>query len=451
MEIMKTAWGQVRRFCHWTTLNFWLAMICYALAAWLFICFLIVDASFIRPLAPASIEADTFQHVAWGYRFFGLFCIAMTVALFAMKRWLWGWITLGLAVVCSVILFGHAIGLSFKSMEEQYASGAVVTTLETVSVEEINVQIADIDKRRGEIRADRDSEVERLQSSIDAIANDGLNNDHEAQPFRANQEAAENAAKAALAALDTQRADLVAKRQEARTGAATQAVEKVSFNPFFVGLARFKTGQWQPGAQVDETASYTSGLGFFGIFFAFGELLMMLTPGLGSTFLILHYDKRKDWQANVTYSEDVPDGHVRWEGTPEEWDEIEKALQVHRNIKTGNKKGARTKRLGNKIEAESEYYRDRISMFMDEHNRGVSTDQIAKKHGMTVAVMRMSYGPYMNIEEQNALFGGSQVGSSETKEPQPTKEIEPDANKNYPVAPYDTEPKPNGLDQEERP
>lgn len=150
--------------------------------------------------------------------------------------------------------------------------------------------------------------------------------------------------------------------------------------------------------------------------------------GLGLWALVTTITDKK--APDVQYSDDVPDGMTRWEGTAEEWEEIEKALQVHRNIKTGNKKGARTKRLGNKIEAESEYYRARISMFMDEHNRGASTDEIAKKHGMTVAVMRMSYGPYMTPEESAALFPVAPPEPQETdnaeKEPQ-LPEDQPDA------------------------
>lgn len=167
---------------------------------------------------------------------------------------------------------------------------------------------------------------------------------------------------------------------------------------------------------------------------------------LTGAFAALKVVSERKMRPEVRYSEDIPEGMTRWEGTAEEWDEIEAALAVHRNIKTGAKKGARTKRLGNKIEAETDYYRARISMFMDEHNRGLSTSEIAAKHGMTVAVMRMSYGPYMSPEESAALFPVMAEPEPEAPE-EPAAEpeqAEPEEPKDYPVD-FPRKDKPNGA------
>lgn len=192
---------------------------------------------------------------------------------------------------------------------------------------------------------------------------------------------------------------------------------------------------------------------------------------------------RKPDDIEVRESDDLPPGTTVWRGTDEEWREIEEALKVHRNIKSGAKKGARTRRVGNKIEAEDKYYRDRISMFMDEHNQGRSTAEIAKAHGMTVALMRTSYSPHMTVEEQNALFPpadpepeietenaedetefgsdkpNSVSGTDEEQEPEgvsderisPAEEAnsgtddEPEPPKEYPLGFHDPDVKPNGA------
>lgn len=176
---------------------------------------------------------------------------------------------------------------------------------------------------------------------------------------------------------------------------------------------------------------------------------------------------RKPDDLEVRESDDLPPGTTVWRGTDEEWSEIEAALKAHRNIKAGAKKGARTRRVGNKIEAEDKYYRDRISMFMDEHNRGLSTAEIARAHGMSVALMRTSYAPHMTPEEQAALFPIAEPApdpeeSHAEEEPQ-QPEIEPEAEapepeevagedapeeppKEYPIGFHDPDVKPNGAD-----
>lgn len=111
-------------------------------------------------------------------------------------------------------------------------------------------------------------------------------------------------------------------------------------------------------------------------------------------------------KSNVTesLSEEVPPGKVRVEMTAEEWADYERAMDVHKNIKAGAKKGTTTRRRGNKIEASDAYYRDKIADWMAAHNQGVPTVTIANGSGMTVAQMRMTYGPHMTTEEHAALF-----------------------------------------------
>jgi hypothetical protein len=104
-------------------------------------------------------------------------------------------------------------------------------------------------------------------------------------------------------------------------------------------------------------------------------------------------------------SSEVPAGHVRVEMPEEEWAAYQKAKSVHDNIQTGAKKGARTRRQGNKIEQSKQYAEERISEFMVLKNQGMSTAQIAAKFGLTPATIELQYGAYMTAEEHAALFG----------------------------------------------
>jgi hypothetical protein len=125
--------------------------------------------------------------------------------------------------------------------------------------------------------------------------------------------------------------------------------------------------------------------------------------------------------ADERFSDDLAPGMARWEGTADEWDEIEAALKVHRNMKTGAKKGAKTRRQGNKIEAGDAYYLDKISDFMTAHNEGQTTADIARKYGMSPGILKSTYAPYMTPEELSALFpvGAEEAEPEEAEEPTP--------------------------------
>jgi hypothetical protein len=127
-------------------------------------------------------------------------------------------------------------------------------------------------------------------------------------------------------------------------------------------------------------------------------------------------------------SDDVPSGHTRVEMPTEQWEAYQRAFEVHGNIKTGAKKGAKTRRQGNKIEAADDYYRDKIAGWMEAHNQGVPTVSIANGSGMTVAQMRTTYGPHMSVEEHDALFFSDILASLDKAAAEPEPEPEPVAD-----------------------
>jgi hypothetical protein len=120
-------------------------------------------------------------------------------------------------------------------------------------------------------------------------------------------------------------------------------------------------------------------------------------------------------------SDELPAGHARWEGPEEELEAMLRGKEVHENIQRGAKKGARTRRVGTKIEAGDAYYRDKISDWMVAHAEGVPTVAIANGSGMTVAQMRMTYGPHMTPEEHDALFFTDKAKPAEP-EPEATED-----------------------------
>jgi hypothetical protein len=155
-------------------------------------------------------------------------------------------------------------------------------------------------------------------------------------------------------------------------------------------------------------------------------------------------------------SDDVPSGHTRVEMPTEQWEAYQRAFEVHGNIKTGAKKGAKTRRQGNKIEAADDYYRDKIAGWMEAHNQGVPTVSIANGSGMTVAQMRTTYGPHMSVEEHDALFFSDILASLDKAAAEPETEPEPVADEpeqadnppadelsippeplEYPISPYE--------------
>lgn len=404
--------------------SFWLYVILWTVVGIAFSVLLYIDGKFSRGLAEGLDEIDpfSFQAMGWGFRLFA--AIFLMAAARCIYKQVTGALTLRLlGVFASVIVCLHAFGFGFQALSDRRDDAMAQREIVAIQADNSAEQIALLTGQIERIRADRDAKVSRLQDSITAILNDGLNNDYLADVYRADQTKAEDAASASIATLEGQITQLALSGNEARQSVTTTLAEAKPWPALYVGLAQLATWSKEPS----DWAIYLCGVGFIVLWVLLAEALVIFLP---ERIYLMHL-KDADRPHEVRYSEDIPDGMTRWEGTSEEWDEIEAALRVHRNVKQGAKKGARTKRLGNKIEAESDYYRARISTFMDEHNKGLSTAEIAAKHGMTVAVMRMSYGPHMSQEESAALFpvagpepdiAESPMSETEDKTSEPTQD-----------------------------
>ena len=389
--------------------SFWLYVILWTVVGIAFSVLLYIDGKFSRSLAEGLEEIDpfSFQAMGWGFRLFA--AIFLMAAARCIYKQVTGALTFRLlGVFASVIVCLHAFGFGFQALSDRrddaMAQREVVAIQADNSAEQIALLTGQIDR----IRADRDAQVSRLQASIDGIVNDGLNNDYLADAYRLDQTRVEDAASASIATLEGQITQLALSGNEARQSVTTTLAEAKPWPALYIGLAQLATWSKEPS----DWAIYLCGVGFIVLWVLLAEALVIFLP---ERIYLMHL-KDADRPHEVRYSEDIPDGMTRWEGTSEEWDEIEAALRVHRNVKQGAKKGARTKRLGNKIEAGDSYYRDKISAFMTDHNQGMSTVDIARKHGMSPGVMRASYGPHMEPQELAALFpvAGPEPDTTET-------------------------------------
>jgi hypothetical protein len=443
--------------------KFWLYVILWSVVGIAFTVLLYIDGKFSRGLAEGleDINPFSFQAMGWAYRLFAAaFLMAGAVCI---VKGIKGALTFRLlGVFASVIVCLHAFGFGFQALQDRRDDALAVREVVALQANNSAEQIALLREQIETTRADRDARVIRLQASIDGIVSDGLNNDQLADVYRADQTKAEDEAKAKIDAAEREISRLASEGNTAKQNIATITADEKPWPALYVGMAQLFTWSKAP----DDWAIYLCGVGFIIGWVLLAESLVIFLP---ERIYLMHLKDAEGREViHLGTSHDVPAGHVRVEVPEDEWQAMQEAMRIHGNIKQGAKKGARTRRVGNKIEAGDNYYRDKISEFMVAHNAGQSTAQIAAKAGLTVASLRSSYLPHMTQEEQFALFGiGYQdepeaeppvVGTAEEPEPpvamadSPLDETEiaepetaiaddelsiPEEPKEWPMAPYE--------------
>ena len=369
------------------------------------------DGVWSRHQAPSNLDPLTFQGAGWVMRLWTVFALAGAVWCFRHRARVPGAIMAFTWVLTSLMTFGHALGFVATGQQERYALAASVEKVEAVAVTSAEQQIETLERQKDGIRSDRDAAVAGLEAAIQSILNDGINNDHLADDYRKDIATTQTEAGERIKAIDAQILAILSSKQEAKTVAASEVENTVKFDPLYILLAEWTDGQ--PGPPRDEDIRHIAQMTG-----AFWALLLEMIGGAGPALLyaIHAHAAEKRTHIRTEHSEDLPPGTTVWKGTDEEWQEIEAALKAHRNIKEGARKGAKTRRQGNKVEAADVYYRNKISEFMSLHNQGLATVDIAAKYGLTVAVLRISYGPYMSEEEYTALFASAPKSSDNTPE-----------------------------------
>lgn len=407
-------WGRVQVAARWCRdeagallATFWLIIVLFLIGGWIAYSFFQIDAEFSRPLAGGVMPPEVTQHLSWAILAFSIaggpaiiWCHMNVMPKFQK-------LLIVLDVLAALLLILHAYGIASKVMEGQYHKAAAQTGVAEKAVTSVQDQIDDIDAAIARAVSDRDAALVVAQQTIDSTKDQvvGLSAADNETIQKANDDKGE-----ALLAYRARVAELEAEKKALRTEEGTKLVEQVtadndaeSFNPLFTLMARAVTWTWDPKEVPADPVRFGCGVFFFTLFFGLGKLLMMTLFTIAyAMMLVARENARKNGRAQIIRLHAGQTAMVF--DTDEEREEFERAKEVHDNIKAGAKKGARTKRVGTKIEQGREYAAERISDMMTLKQQGMATADIAKKFGLTLASMKASYMQYMTQEEIDFLF-----------------------------------------------
>lgn len=402
----------------------WLYLILWTVVAITFGVLLYIDGKFSRSLAEGveAIDPLSFQMMGWAYRLFAA-AFLMAAARCAYKGIKGKWAFRALGVFASIIVCLHAFGFGFEALSDRRDQATAKIEVAEVQATGKADLIAALEARKLTIDTDTSKAVETLDAEIYNLDNDGKLNEELTTKMRDRRDALQDKATADKEGLDK---EILALMREASNG-KVEAVEANAtvkpWAPLFVGIAQLVTWSKAPS----DWSIYLCAIGFVIFWVLLGESLVIFLP---ERIYVMHL---KDAEGRSGIHE------IRM--TDEEHAEYQRAMEKHENTLAGGKKSARTRRLGKKIEAGDAYYRERIAEWMVAHNQGVPTVAIANGAGMTVAVMRTTYGPHMTTEEHDALFFASAPKAPEPEPEEPTPETLPpeaEGGEDIPETPEET-------------
>lgn len=271
-----------------------LIVVLVGIEIWLIKSFLAVDATFIRPLAPPGIDPQVLQDISWALRAFGVI-VGMALVYFhtqGMTKWFstFRW----LAGFCAALLFCHAMGLAFKSMDDQYKSNAVIADVADDQGAGVQVRVDAIDQQIAGIRSDRDAANQLLQGSIDSITNDGIDNDDEARVFAEQQQTNTNEAKVKIDELEAEKRTLLSEAADIQVTETKESATNDGVADLFTGLARIFTWSFDPEVEPSVILAFAIGIIFWILWYGFGEALMILIPPAGFAIVLNHAANEKD-------------------------------------------------------------------------------------------------------------------------------------------------------------
>ncbi len=377
--------------------SFWMFILLAAITGMVAAGFLQVDRMFVESLAEFSpVSTGVLLTLAWAYRFF-----TMTYGMAAVwnkhrgeKGRSFRFKVLGYTL--ALLLLMHCMALSFKMMGDQYSVASSIAEIETEKTDGNSGQITALDEIAAQIRADRDANVSKFEAAIENITSDRLDNDSAADAYRLSIVSEQESARQRLAEIDTQKIALLTSSVDAKVEARQAEAKTTSFHPGFFGMARLFTGQWNPDVEPSPMVAFICGVVFWLFFYAIGEALLMGTPPMAFSMLLL---ARKQAEAREA------EGKVRKEFSHEEWEELLAAKEEKERRADGAKKGGRRRRQGNKIELENEYHRTMIDALQAHIEDGGSVDSYAKKRSMSVPHLKMTLQPYLSRAEFEQFFG----------------------------------------------
>ncbi len=212
------------------------------------------DMEFYGRQAPPSMSEWSFKAIGFVFRSAAVFLLPAVVwakvnkasrrTQFAL-RFMWA-ITL---IPC----FAAALGAVTEGNDYREREAAAITRTAEVSDASVAEQIDALEKQKGGIRSDTAAVVASLQTAIDNITKDGIDNDSEADPYRADITAAQTAARDQIGAIDRLIVEKLSTKQTAQNAATEQAVSTTghaaiwNFAEHYTGI---KANNWRDGIAV---------------------------------------------------------------------------------------------------------------------------------------------------------------------------------------------------------
>lgn len=253
----------------------WALILGWLIVGVIFFSFLQMDGYFSRGLGENSgVDPDLFMHIGWMFRLFAALFLVFTVKLKSLGMdHEAAWIKV-IGVVVTLLVVAHALGFGLKALEGKRSNAVAVEQTADVAAKSNDQVIAELKEQKRGIQETRDNQLANLQSSIEKITGDGLDNDDLADEYRKDQKIERDNARAAIAEIDKRITDLTVSGGAAQTEATQEIATTEKWAPLFVGIAQLFT--WNPNP--DDWWIYVAGVLFLAFWIMVGDTICIFMP-----------------------------------------------------------------------------------------------------------------------------------------------------------------------------
>jgi hypothetical protein len=179
-----------------------------------------------------------------------------------------------IGVVVTLLVVSHALGFGLKALEGKRSNAVAVEQTADVAAKSNDQVIAELKEQKQGIETTRDNQLANLQSSIDKITGDGLDNDDLADEYRKDQKTERDNARTAIADIDRRITELTVSGGAAQTEATQEIATTEKWAPLFVGIAQLFT--WNPNP--DDWWIYVAGVLFLAFWILVGDTICIFMP-----------------------------------------------------------------------------------------------------------------------------------------------------------------------------
>jgi hypothetical protein len=253
----------------------WAMILGWLIVGVIFASFLQMDGYFSRGLGENSgVDPDLFMHIGWMFRLFAALFLVFTVKLKSLGMHSEAaWIKV-IGVVVTMLVVAHALGFGLKALEGKRSNAVAVEQTANVAAKSNDQVIAELKEQKKGIQETRDNQLANLQSSIEKITGDGLDNDDLADEYRKDQKIERDNARDAIAEIDKRITDLTVSGGAAQTEATQEIATTEKWAPLFVGIAQLFT--WDPNP--DDWWIYVAGVLFLAFWIMVGDTICIFMP-----------------------------------------------------------------------------------------------------------------------------------------------------------------------------